>query len=85
MDADVGDSATGADQLGAELERLRDADSLDRRVDAAAVRDLHDAGDRVLDAVVDHHVRAEVERAGEPRVGEVDRDDLRRACAGVRS
>ena len=85
MDADVGDAATGANQLGAELERVRDADSFDRRVDAAAVRELHDTGERVLAAVVDHHVCAEVERAGEPRVGQVDRDDLRRACAAGRS
>ena len=85
MHSEVGNPAAGADQLGAELERLRDADRLDRGVDAAAACELHDAGDRVLGAVVDHDVRAEVERAGEPRVGEVDRDDHRRACAGVRS
>ena len=80
VDADVGDAAARPDQLRAELERLRHADRLDRDVRAEPVGQLHDAGDGVLGAVVHDDVRAEVERLREPSIGEVDGDDLARAC-----
>ena len=46
---------------------------------------LHHLRDRVLAAVVDRDVGAELERLLEPRVGEIDRDDPARACAASRS
>ena len=48
VDADVRDPPARPDQLGAELERLGHADRLDGDVGAEAVRQLHDALDRVL-------------------------------------
>ena len=42
------------------------------------VRQLHHACDGILAAVVDRQVGAELERLLEPRVGEVDRDDVAR-------
>ena len=73
--ADVGDAAARPDQIGAELERLRHADRLDGDVGAEPVGELHHPRDRVLLAVVDRDVRAELERLLEPRRVEVDRDD----------
>ena len=57
----------GPDEVGAELERLGHADRLDRDVGAEAAGQLHDPLDRVLGAVVDRHVGAELERLLEPR------------------
>ncbi len=73
--ADVRDPSARSDQLGAELECLRYADGLDRDVHAQAVSQGHHPRDRVLAAVVDGDVRAELARLLEPRVGEIDRDD----------
>ena len=66
---------SGADELGAELERLRNADCLDCDVGSEPVGQLQDPVEGTLGAVVDRHVRAEGERLLEARVGEVDRDD----------
>ena len=66
VDADVGDAAARADQLGAELERLRHADRLDRDVGAEAAGELHDPRDRVLRPLSIVDVRAELARLLEP-------------------
>jgi hypothetical protein len=63
MDTDVGDAAAGPDEVGAELERLRHADRLDRDVRAETAGQLHNTLDRVLRAVVDRDIRTELERA----------------------
>ena len=47
VDADVGDATAGANELGAELERLGDADRLDRDVRAEAAGQLHDLGNGI--------------------------------------
>ena len=73
--ADVRDRAARADDLGAELERLRHADRLDRHVDAEPVRELEHARERILRAGIDRHVRAEGLGLRAARRGEIDRDD----------
>lgn len=42
VDADVGDAAPRADQVGGKLEGGRHADRFDREVDAQPSRELHD-------------------------------------------
>ena len=73
MNADVRHPPAGADQLGCELERLGNADRLERDVGAQTIGQLHDPRDGVLAAVVDRGVRAELKRALKPAVGEIDR------------
>jgi hypothetical protein len=73
--ADIGQAAGRPDQLGAELEGLRHADSLDRHVGAEAIRQVHHLRHRVVAAVVDRHVGAELQRLLESRRVEVDGDD----------
>src|SRR5262245_35473461 len=75
VNAHVGDATAGPHDVGAELERLRHADRFDRHVRAEPAGQLHDPLDRVLAAVVDDDVGAELERLVEARVREVDRDD----------
>ena len=75
MHADVRDAPTGADQLGRELERLRQAHRLERDVGAEPIGELHDARQCVLATVVDRRVGAEPRGALEPGVGKVDRHD----------
>ena len=76
--ADVGDAAARPNQLGAELECLRNPDGLDRDVRAEPVGQLHDPRDGVLGAIVRRDVGAEVARLRESSIGEVDGDDLAR-------
>src|ERR1700681_3929354 len=73
----VGERSTGSDQLRGELERGRNADRLDSDVGTKAARQLEDSLDRILAAVVDRDVSAELPRLGEAGVVEVDDDDLR--------
>ena len=73
--ADVRDTPSGPDQLGAELERVGHAHRLDGHVDAEPSGHLHHLRQHVLVAVVHGHVRTELERLGEAGVGQVDRDD----------
>ena len=75
VDADVRNPAARPDQLGAQLERLRDADRLDGDIRAEPVGQLHDPSDRILGAVVHHDVGPEVECLRQPGVGKVDGDD----------
>ena len=82
---DVRDAAAGPDELGAELERLRHADRLDRNVGAESLGQLHDASDGSSVPLLIVDVRSELERLLETRVGEVDRDDAPRREAASRS
>ena len=75
---DVGDPSARPHELGAQLERLRRADRLDRDVGTEPVSELHDGLDCGAAAVIDRHVGAERARPLEACVVEVDRDDVRR-------
>src|SRR5688500_5217128 len=48
VDTDVRNSAPGPDQLGAQLEGLRDPDGLDRDVGSSATCELLELRDRIL-------------------------------------
>jgi hypothetical protein len=71
VDADVRDPTGRADELGAELERCRDADGFDCHVDAEPVGQFEHARDCVLAAVVDRRVGVEAGRLGESRLDDV--------------
>src|SRR5687768_6712627 len=75
VDADVRNPSARPNQIGAELEGLRNAYGLDRDVDTESVRDLHDRGDWVGPAVVNGHVSAELPRLLQTGVGDVEHDD----------
>ena len=77
--ADVGDVAARADQVHGELEGLGRADGLDRDVGAQAAGEALDDLERVLAARVDDDVGTEALGRVEPRVGQVDGDDVARA------
>src|SRR6202000_365009 len=62
--------------LHGQLEGRGRADCLDRDVRAEAPGYVLDDGDRVLAAVVDGDVGAEALSGLEPRIGQVDRDDV---------
>ena len=74
--ADVGDVTAGADEPRAQLERVGDANRLDRDVDAEAVGEAGQAFGRVLPGRVDGHVGAELLGCLQARVGEVDGHDV---------
>ena len=76
MDADVGDVATRADDVGAELERLRDPDGFDRDIDADAVGELEHTLACGFTGDFDRVRSAALDRAGEPLLSHgVDHDD----------
>ena len=61
VDTDVRNATAWANELGAELERLRDADRFDRDICAETAGQLHDLGSgRCAAGVVDRHVGAEL-------------------------
>ncbi len=78
VDADVRNPAARPDQVGAELECLRNADRLDRDIRAEPAGELHDRSDGIDLRVVDRHVCAELVRLRQPGIGDVEHDDAAR-------
>ena len=74
--ADVGDGAARRDDVLAQLERRRDADRLDRGIDAALAGHLHDRLGGLAVGAVDGRRGAEALGDFEPIVVEIDHDDL---------
>src|SRR6185312_9328710 len=77
--ADVRDPAARPDQLHRQFEGGGGADRLDGHVRAEPPGEVLDDGRRVLRAVVDGHVGAELPGLLESSVGQVDGDDVARA------
>jgi hypothetical protein len=77
--AHVGELPARADQLRSQLESGRDSDRFDSHVGTKAARQRKDLLDRVLAAVVDRDVSAELLRLREPAVVEVDHHDSSRS------
>src|SRR5450759_3656832 len=62
MHDDVGEVPAGANHLRVELDGGRDSDGVDGHVGAKAPGQLEDTLDRILPAVIDGYVRAELLR-----------------------
>src|ERR1700682_2592216 len=75
VNAHVGEGPSGSDQLCGELEGGRDSHRLDGDGGSEAARQLENPLDRILSAVVDGDVSAELLGLRQASVVEVDHDD----------